>query len=316
MTTATEVRRRRPIEKKNVFALVTPEGVPLELEIANAGDRITAFMLDALIIGVISVVVSLLAMLSQVVEFGAVSLVVSFVLRNFYFMFFEQKWQGATPGKRNRRLRVIDAGGGLLSVEAVIVRNLTRDIETFIPLAVLLAPTAIWPTAPAFVAPVAGLWFVVLGLMPLFNKNRRRVGDLIAGTMVIASPQVELLGDLADNSQVPEAADASAGVGVGAGVGAGYTFSKAHLSVYGVYELQVLEKVLRRSGFEAVASQMETIREKICAKIAWTEPVPDDYLFLAAFYAAQRAFLEGRMLMGDRREDKFAGIDPAAEKDE
>ncbi len=303
MTTATEVRRRRPTAKKNVFALVTPEGVPLELEIANAGDRLTAFMLDALIIGVISVIVSLLAMISQVVEFGAVSLVVSFVLRNFYFMFFEQKWQGATPGKRNRRLRVIDAGGGLLSVEAVIVRNLTRDIETFIPLAVLLAPTTIWPTAPPFVAPVAGLWFVVLGLMPLFNKNRRRVGDLIAGTMVIASPQVELLGDLADSKQVPEAA----------GAGAAYAFSKAHLSVYGVYELQVLEKVLRRSGFEAVESQMETIREKICAKISWTEPVTDDYAFLAAFYAAQRAFLEGRMLMGDRREDKFAGIDPAAE---
>ncbi len=303
MTTTTGARLHRAEDKKNVFNLVTPEGVPLSLEIALAGDRITAFMIDALVIVAITIVVSLLAFFSRILEFGAISLIVSFLLRNFYFMFFEQKWQGATPGKRNRKLRVIDAGGGLLSVEAVIVRNLTRDIETFIPLMVLMYPTQIWPTAPPFVAPVAGLWFVVLGLMPLFNKNRRRVGDLIAGTMVIASPQVELLGDLADNNVTVKKEDTAEG----------YAFNKAQLSVYGVYELQVLEKVLRRSGFDDADEQLMTVREKICAKINWTEQVTDDLAFLAAFYAAQRAHLEGRMLMGVRREDKFGGIDPAAE---
>lgn len=289
---------------RNPFELVTPEGVPLTLEIALAGDRITAFLLDVLIIGAVIVILGLLTFLTGAVEMVSVILLAVFLIRNFYFMFFEYRWQGATPGKRNRKLRVIDAKGGQLSVEAIIVRNLTRDVEIFIPLAVLMFPEAIWPGAPAFAGPVAGLWIVVLGLMPLFNRHRRRVGDLIAGTIVIASPQVELLGDLADNHQSP---DQAAG-------GTEYVFSKAHLSVYGVYELQVLEKVLRRSGYEEAQQQMETIREKICAKIDYKDEVKSTYEFLKAFYAAQRSHLEGRMLMGDRREDKFAGTDPAADE--
>lgn len=295
-------RPGRDRENRNIFPLVTPEGVPLSLDIALAGDRITAFLLDSLIVYGTIWLISLGAQLVRVAEVGSLSLILSFLLRNFYFMFFEQRWQGATPGKRNRRLRVIDAHGGQLSVEAVIVRNLTRDIEVFIPLAVLLFPQVVWPEAPPFAGLVAGLWVLVLGLMPLFNKQRRRVGDLIAGTIVIAAPQVELLGDLADGRQA----------GVAAEPEAGHAFTTAHLSVYGVYELQVLEKVLRRSGLDHVDEQMATIREKICAKIGWEEEVKDDHKFLKAFYAAQRAHLEGRLLMGQRREDKFDGTIPAA----
>lgn len=294
-------------EPRNSFRLVTPEGVPLSLEIALAGDRITAFLLDSLIVYGTIVLISLGAALVRTPEVGTLSLVLSFLLRNFYFMVFEQRWQGATPGKRNRRLRVIDAQGGQLAVEAVIVRNLTREVEIFIPLAVLFFPEGVWPEAPPFVPLVAGLWVLVLGLMPLFNRQRRRVGDLIAGTIVIAAPQVELLGDLADPDRI-------GAPGPAGGAGEGFTFAPAQLGVYGVYELQVLEKVLRRSGLDNVEAQMGTIREKICARIGWEGEVKDDYGFLKAFYAAQRAHLEGRLLMGQRREDKFDGTVPAAEE--
>lgn len=289
--------------EKNLHQMITPEGVPLDLEIALAGDRLTAFILDALIILGVIFITQLLAFWSGIIELQAFFLVFFFLWRNFYFMFFEHRWQGATLGKKNRKLRVIDAHGGQLTVEAIIVRNLTRDIEIFIPLVVLIAPEAVWPTAPPFVAPVAGLWILVLGLMPLFNRQRRRVGDLIAGTLVIVSPQVQLLGDLADTKS--QAAQPRSEQGL--------VFSKLQLSVYGVYELQVLEKVLRRSGFDSAQEQMVTVREKICEKIGWTETVKDDHAFLEAFYSAQRAHLEGRMLMGDRREDKFGGTVPTAE---
>lgn len=304
MATAHEnqVKTRPPVQEKNQLNLVSPEGVPLSLEIAAVGDRLTAFLLDAVFILVVVVALFILAYMAFSLELISMAIITSFVLRNFYFMFFEQRWQGSTPGKRNRKLRVVDFRGGQLSVEAIIVRNLTRDIEVFLPLTVLLAPEAIWPNAPALAVPLAAVWALILGLMPLFNKERRRVGDLIAGTVVIASPQVELLGDLADKGGPAQRLDAPVGM----------VFTKKQLSQYGVYELQVLEKVLRRSGFDEAPQQMETIREKICAKIDWTEDVPDDYLFLKAFYAAQRAHLEGRMLMGERREDKFDGTDPAA----
>ena len=300
--TANQVKSRPATHEKNLLHLISPEGVPLSLEIAAVGDRLTAFLLDAVFILVVVVVLFLLAFLAFSLELISVALITSFVLRNFYFMFFEHRWQGSTPGKRNRKLRVVDFRGGQLSVEAIIVRNLTRDIEVFLPLTVLMAPDAIWPNAPALAVPLVAVWALVLGLMPLFNKERRRVGDLVAGTVVIAAPQVELLGDLADKDGPAQRIDAPEGL----------AFSKKQLSQYGVYELQVLEKVLRRSGFDDAPRQMATIREKICAKIDWAEDVPDDYLFLKTFYAAQRAHLEGRMLMGERREDKFDGTDPAA----
>ena len=63
--------------------------------------------------------------------------VISFLLRSFYFTFFELRWKGATPGKRSLGLRVIDAHGGALSSDAVLVRNLTREVEVFLPLAAL-----------------------------------------------------------------------------------------------------------------------------------------------------------------------------------
>jgi hypothetical protein len=201
---------------------------------------------------------------------------------------------------------VIDAGGGQLSVEAVIVRNLTRDVETFLPLTVLVAPQILWPDAPVWALPVAGIWALVLGLVPLFNKQHRRLGDMVAGTVVIAAPQVALLGDMAASR-----ASAPSRPGKREPV-----FTKAQLAVYGIYELQVLEKILRGSGYEDTARQMAAVRENICRKIGWKDAVEDDLAFLQAFYAAQRAHLEGRMLMGERREDKFGGTDPAAQDDQ
>ena len=43
------------------------------------------------------------------------------------------RWRGITPGKRVFGLRVIDRGGGALRADAVIARNLMREIEVFLP---------------------------------------------------------------------------------------------------------------------------------------------------------------------------------------
>ena len=291
---------------ENPLEIVAPEGVPLSLEIAPVGERLTAFLMDALLIGVLLTGLVILNGLVPSRELETLIILVFFLVRNFYFMFFEQRWQGATPGKRRRHLQVIDAGGGQLSIEAVIVRNLTRDVEIFLPLTVLVAPQILWPDAPIWALPVAGVWALALGLVPLLNKQHRRIGDLVAGTVVIAAPQVALLGDMAasEATSTPRPDQREP------------VFTKAQLSVYGIYELQVLEKILRGSGYDDTERQMADVRKNICRKIGWKDPVSDDHVFLKAFYAAQRAHLEGRMLMGERREDKFGGTGPAAQDDQ
>ena len=273
--------------------IVTPEGVPLRFEVALAGDRVGAFLLDLLAIGA--------AMLAIVIPLGmlaargrlegdlvlAIAVLALVRLRTFDFAFFELSWQGQTPGKRRVRIRAVDARGGPLTAEAIVARNLTREVELFLPMTALFAPGSLFPGAPGWAALAAAAWMIVFGLLPLFNRDRLRVGDLVAGTIVVRAPAAVLLEDLAATA----AREALA-------------FDDAQLDAYGIYELQVLEDVLRGRGRQGHEDAVRTVAGKVRARIGWTGPPVADEPFLEAFYGALRARLERRLLFGKRRADK------------
>jgi hypothetical protein len=139
----------------------------------------------------------------------------------------------------------------------------------------------------------------MLTLLPLFNKDRLRAGDLIGGTWVILAPKAALLPDVA--AMPPAAATAEYEAVVD-----GIRFSRQQLSVYGVEELQTLEHILRQEGPHAAQVRDEVAR-RIQRKIAWdTAGTPvGARAFLQAFYAAQRRHLEAKLLFGKRRQNKF-----------
>jgi uncharacterized RDD family membrane protein YckC len=283
---------------------VTPEGAALPLELAGASDRLVAFVLDALIIAALLIAVILVAVATPIGASGALVVLAIFLLTHFYFTIFELRWQGRTPGKRFADLRVIDRAGGRLTPSAIFVRNVTREVEVVFPLVVLLNPAALLSDAPPIVALAAFLWIVVLGLFPLFNRDRLRVGDLIAGTVVVHVPKQVLLPDLSEWK--PRPAPAAAGPDAppaAAEPAAAYAFSAEQLSIYGIYELQVLEEVLRRERPDRAAA-LRLVAEKVARKIGWEGGAIDPAAFLAAFYSAQRARLEQRLLFGQRKERK------------
>jgi uncharacterized RDD family membrane protein YckC len=291
-------------DPKLVREIVTPEGIPLRFTLARAGDRAAAFLLDVLL--QIFLAVAVLWGLSLAVGgkdswLTAVVVIFAFLLLNFYFAFFEIRWQGATPGKRQIGIRVIDARGGQLETSAVLARNLVRELEVWTPLRFLLASHLVWPDAPGWARLVAGGWAFVFLFMPVFNRDRLRVGDMIAGTRVVLQPRVVLMPDLVDETvAAPIYAPAGA-------TPAFHLFSEAQLAIYGIYELQVLEGVLRTSpGDSAHREAVRTVSEKVRHKIRYEGQVTDDERFLREFYVAQRAHLEKKMLFGQRREDKFS----------
>lgn len=282
--------------------LVTPEGVAIQLTMASAGDRILAFMVDAAIIILCMLAVTITCLYAVPGENSdwvvGIFLLIAFLLRNFYFTYFELRWSGATPGKRLRKLRVVDVHGGQLTEDAVIARNLTRDLELFIPLTICFDPQVIWPSAPSWSPFLATLWLIILALLPLFNYNRQRFGDLIAGTLVILTPHMELLGDLAKSESTEP--------GISEGTAKPeFSFSDEQLSRYGIYELQVLEKILRHPDPYVRWKMMKAVFEKITEKISWQGGSVNERDFLLAFYAALRSHLERKMLLGKRRKDKF-----------
>lgn len=283
--------RAAPVER--VREVVTPEGVPVRFAVALAGDRLGAFVLDLLaILAIVLVIVVPLGVLAArgLLEGDlvlAVAILAVFLVRTFYFAFFELAWQGQTPGKRRLRLRAIEAHGGPLTAEAIIARNLTRELELFLPMAALFAPEALFAGAPAWSRLVATAWMIVFGFLPLFNRDRLRVGDLVAGTVVVRTPDAVLLEDLAA-TQARET----------------IAFEEEQLDVYGVYELQILEDVLRHRGHAGHEEAVRTVAAKVREKIGWSGEAVADEPFLDAFYAALRARLEKRMLFGKRRADK------------
>lgn len=301
MTAVNEgVRAATPPRRKNIRDVTTPEGVPLRFELASRSERAAALTVDLVILLAVIIALALLAALAAGATGGsgwglAIALLVFFALRNFYFTFFELRWHGMTPGKRALQMRVIDRYGGRLRADSVFARNLMREVELFLPLSLVASANTVG--AGNWTVLFALVWASLFTLMPLFNKDIMRAGDIVGGTWVIKAPRSRLLPDMAQAA----IADAKAG----ASKAAEYTFTRDQIDVYGIYELQTLETVLRQQGPTAHETQA-AVCERIRRKIGWQgeDGQVNPKRFLEAFYAALRAHLEGRMLFGERRESK------------
>jgi len=276
--------------------VTTPEGVPLVFYVAPASDRVIAVLLDLAFLYVAVLVLALVSSLS----FGggpvlhAVVVLSVFLLRYGYFTAFELSGRGATPGKRVIGIRVVDARGGPLRADAVIVRNLLRELETFVPLIALVFPATVDAPVSVGVWIGASVWAFAFLFVPFCSRRRLRVGDLVAGTMVVTLQRTALLADVARRK-----ADAPVR----------HAFTDEQLDVYGERELHLLEEVLRRSNELGPGDDGPLlVASKIAKKIGVDAPRERKAAgrFLREYYAALRERLERRLLLGRRKPDKFA----------
>jgi len=158
--------------------LEVPEEIDLQLEVANAGSRTLAILAD---IGICGVVVLTVYVVSSCLDanigdwftrVGANAVTIMLFLVIFfaqwlYFFTFEWRWNGQTPGKRLLHLRVIKVDGAPVSWIDVLLRNLSRPIDSF-------GPTGL------------------LGLLMIFVSPRaQRLGDLMARTLVIHETPID-----------------------------------------------------------------------------------------------------------------------------
>lgn len=277
---------------------MTPEGVPVRVDLAERGDRAAAVLIDlAIMLGCMIVSVLGVAIVTGFSGFGTFGLIlillIFFFFRNFYFMFFELKWQGQTPGKRRMGLKVIDRFGRPLSSDAVFARNMMREIEIFLPMGIVLSGASSgisgWMQFFAFI------WAMTLVCLPMMNKDNLRAGDLIAGTLVVREPKILLAIDMAEKAERTSVEQSPE-----------FVFTQKQLDAYGVFELQTLEALLRNSTPEG-QDKRRVAGQAIMKKIGWPDPVPARKLdaFLAAYYQTLRKRLESQLLMGKRKQDKF-----------
>ncbi len=156
-----------PIEK---LTIETPEQIALEFPLAGVGSRGMALLVDTLVQGVTALVVIVAAMLlgpdlsiywtSAGKWMTAAVIILLFCLYWGYFAIFEALWNGQTPGKRQAKIRVISASGRPITVFESIARNFMRAIDS-------------------------QLLYVVGAVSIAVDKNNRRLGDMVAGTVVV-----------------------------------------------------------------------------------------------------------------------------------
>jgi uncharacterized RDD family membrane protein YckC len=153
----------------------TPESVELEFVLAGIGSRAVALLLDYVVLGVGLLVIAIgySFLMFQAMTFGetspfdtapvrlwitAIALVLSFALYVGYFVIFETLWYGQTPGKRYTKIRVIRDDGQPERLPQATLRALLRPIDDSFFL---------------------GFFCILL------TKTEKRLGDLLAGTLVV-----------------------------------------------------------------------------------------------------------------------------------
>jgi uncharacterized RDD family membrane protein YckC len=168
----------------------TPEQIALELPLAGIGSRSLALAVDSLLQLGAFILIFLLLALSKFTGAGFVSgmgaivvALVPFLIQWGYFTFFEIFWNGQTPGKRTAQIRVIKESGRPITVVEAIARNLVRTIDM-----------------------LPGIYAVGLICM-LLNKRNKRLGDYVAGTVVVHEKTIEKVSTIWNAPNAPATAD-------------------------------------------------------------------------------------------------------------
>lgn len=154
--------------------LVGGEAVPIDLRVARIGSRSIAFVIDLLVelvaAGILAAIIGGIGLESAAT--AALDLA-SFVLVFFgYPTVLETVWGGRTLGKAAMGLRATRDDGGPLRFRHALVRALTRYLVDGLP-----------PT------------FGLIGVISMLASSRgKRVGDLLAGTLVLQARVPHLAG--------------------------------------------------------------------------------------------------------------------------
>jgi uncharacterized RDD family membrane protein YckC len=188
----------------NRIKFSTPESVELEFTLAGIGSRAWAAVIDYIILGftlslflltwtILSAL--LLDFLTEIFSarvgqwLVAIAFLILFIIYTGYFVFFETMWQGQTPGKRFAKIWVVRDDGRPVGLQQAALRALLRPLDEF-----------------SFI----GAYLI------MFNGREKRLGDFVAGTIVIQAEIAEKSSNLSVSeqaksyfSQLQETADLS-----------------------------------------------------------------------------------------------------------
>ena len=175
---------------EDVHRVEVPEHVEIGFTLAGFGSRFIAYLIDLCIMFMIVALLfgAMLALFilsqkgiyeqfvespSPSIEGAFYALLISlfglalFIVSWFYFLIFEMLWDGRSPGKKAVGIRVIRDEGSKIAFTTSLLRNLMRVAD--------------WLPA-----------FYLVGIVAMFaGKKWKRLGDIVAGTIVVKEEKVQ-----------------------------------------------------------------------------------------------------------------------------
>ena len=226
----------------------TPEDVEIAFQPAGPGTRYIAVFIDQVIITIamIIMVIGLLMLGSGLAPFFrrlehsvegsgpqavvwialAVIFLLKFAVDTFYYILFEIIMNGQTPGKKYMRIQVIQDGGYPLTPASSFLRNIMRIVDNL---------PVCWPVL-------------------LFSAQHKRIGDYVAGTVVVSKRPAPSAARRARGPLYRELGPHQ------------FEFTAAHLAKLGQDDLELIESYFERSRTlrPVVAGRL---RRRICAAL-------------------------------------------------
>jgi uncharacterized RDD family membrane protein YckC len=258
----------------SVVHFETPENVQIAYRTAGLGTRFCAWLLDFLLVIVVSIVLLLvsffiipaigIAVSKLVGKLGArrpvapqevslyfvAGLVLALQLGSLLYFTTCELWsRGQTIGKRTCGLRVVKVDGFALEAGSVLIRNIFRLIDQLAP-----------------------LW-----LVPLLSARSQRLGDMVAGTIVVAETQ-DRIGDLRARLQARDVQEAR------------FRFDASMLNRTKPTDVEALERILERWPDLTDIQQtmlLDRMVEPLAKRLAAPSPErPDRHEFLVELLSA------------------------------
>ncbi|MBL7938059.1 MAG: RDD family protein [Flavobacteriales bacterium] len=152
------------------IGIETAQNVVVQHEIASLGDRIVAYIFDALVLGAWLIFLAILVIISIDNDPSGIAIGILVVLALIPYLFYhlvcEITMDGQSIGKRARKIRVSRVDGGQPRIGQYLLRWVLRPID--------------------------GFYYVGLVVI-LINGKGQRLGDLAAGTTVVSlKPRLRL----------------------------------------------------------------------------------------------------------------------------
>lgn len=154
----------------NQIAINTSQNVNIDFALASIGDRMVAFIIDTLIkalyLFIIYYVLDLFGFSRYIMKLDswsgmAINIMISLPVI-FYTLFFESSWEGQTPGKKVRKIKVVKIDGYQASFGDYLIRWVFNLIDIYLD------------------SGIVGLTSMII------SKDNQRLGNMASGTAVIS----------------------------------------------------------------------------------------------------------------------------------